>query len=489
MTESWPNITPRAWQRDALPLALDAIRSKRPAIVSAIMGSGKSVLIAEICGSGRGRVVVTVPTVQLVDQMHATISARCESVGRYYTHAKDTCERITIVCLPSLAQYIAAVPEPPALWIADEAHRTEAETVLRAYTEMKPHAAIGFTATPFRSSADERLSLWHSLAYEYGFTKALRDGVVVKPVLRLWDGKTTNQDDVCVAMIKRWADGPGLTNARDISDAEVFAARLCSEGIPAAAIHSKHARALQAELIEQLRTGRLAVLVHVSMLQEGVDLPWLQWLCMRRPVRSKVRFCQEVGRVLRAHPGKASAQLLDPHDLFDTFGLSYEAILACDVDDSISLEEQAARALLRMLEKREKIEEEEEEDVAEFFYRGATVNRARALPPMRRYVRQLYMAFVGAGVVETKITSTGWRGKTPSEKQLKYVASSIAGLARDTTIPIAHRKALGLVGECAADLRRGDVSDLMSVGFCLRDRRRMRKPWPLDTATTTRSNQ
>ena len=35
-----------------------------------------------------------------------------------------------------------------------------------------------------------------------------------------------------------------------------------------------------------------------------------------------MRFIQEVGRVLRCHPGKEFATIFDPHDLFSKFGLS-----------------------------------------------------------------------------------------------------------------------------------------------------------------------
>jgi len=53
------------------------------------------------------------------------------------------------------------------------------------------------------------------------------------------------------------------------------------------------------------------------------------------------------------------------------------------------------------------------------------------------------------------------------------------GMARDTAIPLPHRKALAVVRANAADLRRGDVSDLLSIGSAMRDRKRRGLPWPL----------
>jgi superfamily II DNA or RNA helicase len=39
---------PRKWQKEALPKAIAALREGRRPIVSAIMGAGKSILIAEL---------------------------------------------------------------------------------------------------------------------------------------------------------------------------------------------------------------------------------------------------------------------------------------------------------------------------------------------------------------------------------------------------------------------------------------------------------
>jgi hypothetical protein len=85
-------------------------------------------------------------------------------------------------------------------------------------------------------------------------------------------------------------------SAINIEDAESFAARLAKAGIPAEPIHQKLNRGERELRIRRLRSGRIRCLVHVQLLCEGIDLPWLEWLALRRPVGSPVRLVQEVGR-------------------------------------------------------------------------------------------------------------------------------------------------------------------------------------------------
>jgi len=99
----WSGRTPRRWQAEALPVALNAIRQKERGVVTAVMGAGKTSLTAEICASGRGRVLVTVPTQRLVTQTAATIEERIPGdVGEYWQDSKQADRRITVCCTASL---------------------------------------------------------------------------------------------------------------------------------------------------------------------------------------------------------------------------------------------------------------------------------------------------------------------------------------------------------------------------------------------------
>jgi superfamily II DNA or RNA helicase len=236
----------------------------------------------------------------------------------------------TTASAPRLARVLAAGGRKVALWIADEAHRTECGSILEASSTLQAARCVGMTATPFRSKADEQLSLFGALVYEYGLGAAIRDGVLVEPRVIPYVGEEgVDGDDALIAMILDGAaDGPGIVNAASIIDAEGFADRLSGVGIAAEAIHSGHDEVERGARLTRLRRGGLRALVHVNLLTEGADFPWLTWLGLRRSSAADVRFLQEVGRVLRCHPGKTHATVFDPHGLFETHNLERGASLA-----------------------------------------------------------------------------------------------------------------------------------------------------------------
>jgi superfamily II DNA or RNA helicase len=458
--------TPREWQREALPLALDAIRHDVRGVIRAVMGAGKSILIAEICASiglaADEHIVVTTPTVALVDQLAATLAARGLTVGKYYTHAHEITP-VIVTCLPSVAQLAAVLPGRCVLWIADEAHRTEAEALKLALDTLAPYRRLGVTATPWRGDEGERLSEYDKIVYDYSPADAVRDGVVVAPRIVPYLGGVPGNDldDVCA----RWIEGEsgrGIVNAKNIEDGLAFCAKLTARGITATVVHSGLSRATQAARIQSLKDGEVRVIVHISMLQEGVDLPWLDYLIMRRRVGSRVRFAQEVGRVLRSYPGKTEARVYDPHDLWEILRLDYEACLGAQQvkapDDPRDALADELAALLALLPKEQTVPHE---------------LRAKVQRKTRAYLRSLALAWELAGVI-TRLPCDLWGIRPASPKQRRVIAYIGRGLLRKTAIPMAHRRALIAVVDDAARLTTAEASDLIAI----LDAARQKAPWP-----------
>ena len=67
----------------------------------------------------------------------------------------------------------------------------------------------------------------------------------------------------------------------------------------------------RAALVEKLQFGDLKVLCAVDVLNEGIDIPFVECLLFLRLTESKRIFFQQLGRGLRQSPGKERVLVLD----------------------------------------------------------------------------------------------------------------------------------------------------------------------------------
>lgn len=231
-----PELNLRKWQREAIIASEDAIKEKKWGVVSAATGSGKTEVISRLCSNASSRILITVPTVYLLLQLSAYLKLKYPNdIGLYYNLQKDISKRITICTLQSLTTMVEdEAYEPVSLWIADECHRTETVKIKQAVIKyMCPTTAIGFTATAFRASKKEELSLFTDLIYNHTVSDAIKDESLVPLKFITWDKKGYFVDEASIEMIKDIIAaqvGPGLVNSLTIQDCEAFSARLCLEG-------------------------------------------------------------------------------------------------------------------------------------------------------------------------------------------------------------------------------------------------------------------
>ena len=484
---------PRAWQAEALPLVLDALREGRAGVVSVATGGGKSILQAELCriclprarATGKA-IVVSAPREALVEQLAATLARRCgaDAVGVYYGKKKQPTKPIIVCCnnsMPALTVDLAIRARPVSILVADECHGTESETLRETIPAMAPGRVIGFTATPFRSDDRQSLGLFDEALFTYTYEDARRDGVLVDYLpINCSDAELIGDtNDVCARMIAEYAHGPGIVSAKDIPDAEAYASYLVERGIAAAAIHSKVPGDRRRELLDDLRTGRLRCLVHVSLLAEGVDLPWLRWLCLRRPVAAKVRFVQELGRVLRVCTPyeswyeedlrlwgpKTSALVLDPYRLLDTLGIRHPEAIGRALAEA---EEAEGRKALKAMTKAEK-------EVA-----LAALPLPVAVSEATAWAQRLAASMRMCGLAAEYLAAGRDTSAAPSVAQLDYLRR-LTKLSR--YIPEPGRTTIRALLGRAESLTWGEVSDLISVlraiGAASADQRRACRWWSM----------
>jgi len=441
----WLGNTPRSWQPEALDAVILAFRAgKKSPLVHACTGAGKSIWIAELCARAKGRVLVTTPTQALVTQLGSTISQRLPGeVGRCFQHAWQPGKRIVVSCNASLDKLLAEQREQWACWVADEAHRIEGDGLRSASSKIPRKVACGLTATPFRGD-NRGLQTWDEIVYSYSSGQAVRDGVLVPWRAVRWDGSGDPETDDLVEQWVKDADGPGIVSAISIKDAETFAARLGPS--VALAIHQRCSPDERERRIRLLKAGKIKCLVHVQLLCEGVDLPWLRWLAMRRPVSSPLRLVQEVGRVLRAAPGKREAVLYDPHDLLGELGLVHAAVL----EDSLQREAEESEEVAWSIPELEGLEA------------VSQLPKPKAVSVISGWITDVLGAFRGAGLADPpgQFEGGGWRYKPASAKQIELLGK-LAWVAR--YLPDErHRRAVRWVA-AQPEVLAGTASDLIEI--------------------------
>jgi hypothetical protein len=284
----------------------------------------------------------------------------------------------------------------------------------------------------------------------------MRDGAICDFEIIPWDEsrERATTDEACVTMIRELGEqrGPGVVNAASIADAEEYCAVLERAGFKARALHSRMSTEDKNDTVAALRSGGIDIIVHVAMLVEGVDFPWLRWICLRRQVKSRVRFIQELGRVLRASPGKDKARVLDPNDLFGEFQLTYADALGLLFADAPEEEDDDA-------------ENEEDKDCKAQDKPAEEIQTART-NALGRYVREIRLALLAEGIAKDKqLAGRLWRNHAPTDKQLEWVEKLKPFLRYVCT---EHSVGLQSVLTCP-NLNKGLVCDMIDILSGLKD--------------------
>ncbi|NMG55305.1 DEAD/DEAH box helicase [Aromatoleum aromaticum] len=99
--------------------------------------------------------------------------------------------------------------------------------------------------------------------------------------------------------------------ATSIAHSQHIVTEFVRAGIAAAHIDYHFDDDERAAVLDRFARGETMILANVGLLAEGWDCPATECMILARPTKSLIRYIQMVGRVLRPHPGKERAVLLD----------------------------------------------------------------------------------------------------------------------------------------------------------------------------------
>lgn len=338
----------RPYQAGALDkLRASLARGSKRLMLYSPTGSGKTetavAMILAAVAKGR-RVAFIANRKELVHQASRRLSRSGIAHGILQADNTRSLDARVLVCSIDTV-HLRGLPDEIGLIIVDEAHAVAGSMKYRELLfRYNAVPVIGLSATPFTVGLgkhyDElRGALFQELVVAASIRELIELGFLVdcdvyaptQPDLtrvksqRGMGGELDYNETELAAAV----DKPGLVGdivahwrrlaagkatvvfATNIAHSQHITAEFQRAGIAAAHIDYHHSDEERAEILSGFNQGRYTILSNASLLAEGWDAPHAECMVLARPTRSITRFIQMAGRVLRPHPGKDRALVLD----------------------------------------------------------------------------------------------------------------------------------------------------------------------------------
>lgn len=340
----------RPYQVQAIASTMYALECGQHPVIALPTGSGKSAVIAALCQSLPGRILVVTHAQELVRQ-NAEECAKydpTQDIGVFSAGLKkrETTQRILFAGVQSIWKRMDAIQSSGAFAyiLIDEAHAVTPQTAdAKQYNAVlsacQGAQRVGLSATPFRLD-DGPIYGAHPCWFDtMAATVGIRDltpeylaplrgiltahGVDVSTV-KIQHGDFATKDvaklvnktdvvDAAIAEVRAVAARRRkiLTFCVDIAHCTLVADRLRSHGETAAMVTAQTALPERQRILEGFQAGYMRFLVNCETLTTGFNVPDIDALWLLRPTQSKGLLIQMLGRGTRQAQGKHDCLVLD----------------------------------------------------------------------------------------------------------------------------------------------------------------------------------
>ncbi len=335
----------RPYQSTGLDRVRAAIAAGHRRVLLALpTGGGKTIMATEGIikpAAALGNPVLFVAhRIELIEQCASKIDGLPVGIIK----AGYTPNRSALVQVASV-QTLARRELPPArIVIWDEAHRCMADTYKRIAGLYPDAVHLGLTATPYRTNGQGLKDCFDSLVEVSNIVELTNLGFLVparmfSPPGPDLGGVRITAGDYNQAQLAERVDTPKLVGdiartwqryahdrqtlvfATSVEHSRHLTAEFLAAGIPAAHLDGETPTDERAQIISDIGSGALRVVVNVGVLTEGTDIPAVSCIVLARPTQSRGLWRQMLGRGLRTHPGKTDCVILDHAGCYYAHGL------------------------------------------------------------------------------------------------------------------------------------------------------------------------
>jgi DNA repair protein RadD len=349
----------RGYQEQLIGKAQKALKQKQNTLAVAATGSGKTIMLSDLCGKLGGKTLILQHRDELVAQNidKFTMMNPHTSTSIFNAQEKDFHGQTTFAMVQSLARQPNKIPHIDHM-VIDEAHHSTAPTYMRlieAAKEKNPNLILsGWTATPARSDGfglvragfdnccdeitiDDLVKLGYLVppkAYV-----CMLEGVDLSEISIKRNGEYDMEEveevlDVEVhnrTIVEKWQELAGdrktIVFCSTVDHAFHVTEAFQDAGIVAALLTGETPKKERRDMLYNFDRGNIQVICNVAVLTEGYDSQPVSCVVLLRPCSYKSTMLQMVGRGLRIvdpeeYPGveKEDCLVLDFGDTLKTSG-------------------------------------------------------------------------------------------------------------------------------------------------------------------------
>lgn len=316
--------------------AAKALYKANRGVIAAVTGVGKSLIAALIINEVQVRTLVVVPSLELKRQLTATLTSAFgeDRVGGFGAD-------IAVENVDALDSNVKA--DSYGCVIIDEFHHAGANTYLKLNKKSWNgiYYRCGLTATPFRSRDEERLlleSVLSQVVYRISYKRAVENKRIVPIEVYYLDlpkqemkGAENNwqavyselvvnndiRNRVIEYLLESLQGYSTLCLVKEIAHGELLSR---NTGVAFANGQADNTR----QLILEFRLGERGQLIGTTgVIGEGVDCKPAEWVILATGGKSKNALFQQIGRVVRAYPGKESGKVIMFRDVSSKYLLRH----------------------------------------------------------------------------------------------------------------------------------------------------------------------
>ena len=336
---------PRNYQLDAIEKLIGAFKNdEKTALISLATGLGKTYVAGRFLryiyqNHPNYRVLILADKKELIRQFDKSIwTFLPKTISTHLVYDSEKPGFTKGVILSTFQSFLTFHRENAELEydvvIVDEAHHAPAETYKNVIGEINPRFLIGLTATPFRSDERSVTEMFGKPLIQFGVLRAMASGYLSDVEYRLkndnldsdWISKSSlkgytikqlnkkvfipERDEAIVNQTMEYWNQKKPTRGIIFCNSSLHAEKVeklmrSSFNFPIKSLTNRIKDTKErAKRLREFRTGKIKMLTCFDMLNEGIDVPDVDFLVYLRVTHSRVIFLQQLGRGLRFKPGK-----------------------------------------------------------------------------------------------------------------------------------------------------------------------------------------